>query len=60
MGYWLLAGVASRAELEGFNVDAVQKKLRWFEATEQSANMMAMTWKSGIQKQILFDAPAAT
>src|ERR1700753_4214078 len=33
---------ASRAELEGFNIDPALKKLMWAEATEQSANMMTI------------------
>jgi len=40
---WGTGSSASRAELEGFNIDPAQKKLMWAEATEQTANMMAMT-----------------
>ena len=39
---WGTGSSASRAELEGFNVDPDLKKLMWAEATEQTANMMAM------------------
>ena len=40
---WGTGSSASRAELEGFNIDPAHKKLMWAEATEQTANMMAMT-----------------
>jgi alkanesulfonate monooxygenase SsuD/methylene tetrahydromethanopterin reductase-like flavin-dependent oxidoreductase (luciferase family) len=33
---------ASRAELEGFNIDPAQRRAMWRETTEQVANMMAM------------------
>ena len=54
---WGTGSSASRAELEGFNVDAAQKKLMWAEATEQSANMMAMTPYPGYQGEF-FSMPA--
>lgn len=34
---------ASRAELEGFNIDHTKKREMWTEATDQVANMMAMS-----------------
>ena len=37
---WGTGSSASRAELEGFNIDPAQKKLMWAEATEQTANMV--------------------
>jgi alkanesulfonate monooxygenase SsuD/methylene tetrahydromethanopterin reductase-like flavin-dependent oxidoreductase (luciferase family) len=39
---WGTGSSASRAELEGFNINLDLKKLMWAEATEQTANMMAM------------------
>ena len=54
---WGTGSSASRAELEGFNVDAAQKKLMWAEATEQSANMMAMTPYPGFKGEF-FSMPA--
>jgi alkanesulfonate monooxygenase SsuD/methylene tetrahydromethanopterin reductase-like flavin-dependent oxidoreductase (luciferase family) len=56
---WGTGSSASRAELEGFNVDAAQKKLMWAEATEQSANMMAMTPYPGYRGEF-FSMPART
>jgi alkanesulfonate monooxygenase SsuD/methylene tetrahydromethanopterin reductase-like flavin-dependent oxidoreductase (luciferase family) len=38
---WSTGSSASRAELEGFNIDPAQKKLMWAEATEQTANIRA-------------------
>jgi len=54
---WGTGSSASRAELEGFNVDPAQKKLMWAEATEQSANMMAMSPYPGF-KGDFFSMPA--
>lgn len=54
---WGTGSSASRAELEGFGVDPEQKKLMWAEATEQSANMMAMTPYPGFDGQF-FSMPA--
>jgi alkanesulfonate monooxygenase SsuD/methylene tetrahydromethanopterin reductase-like flavin-dependent oxidoreductase (luciferase family) len=39
---WGTGSSASRAELEGFNINPDLKKLMWAEATEQTANMMTM------------------
>ena len=39
---WGTGQSASRTELEGFNVDQATKRAQWAEATEQTANMMAM------------------
>ncbi len=54
---WGTGSSASRAELEGFNVNPDQKKLMWAEATEQSANMMVMEPYPGFQGQF-FSMPA--
>ena len=39
---WGTGQSASRTELEGFGVDLATKKAMWAEATEQTANMLAM------------------
>ena len=39
---WGTGQSASRTELEGFGVDQATKKAMWAEATEQTANMLAM------------------
>ena len=54
---WGTGSSASRAELEGFNIDPAQKKLMWAEATEQTANMMAMSPYPGY-KGDFFSMPA--
>jgi len=54
---WGTGSSASRAELEGFNVDPALKKLMWAEATEQTANMMAMTPYPGFRGDY-FSMPA--
>ena len=54
---WGTGSSASRAELEGFNVDPNQKKLMWAEATEQTANMLAMTPYPGFKGEF-FSMPA--
>src|ERR1700712_4446590 len=54
---WGTGSSASRAELEGFNIDPAQKKLMWAEATEQTANMMAMVPYPGFQGEF-FSMPA--
>ena len=54
---WGTGSSASRAELEGFNIDPAQKKLMWAEATEQTANMMTMTPYPGF-KGDYFSMPA--
>ncbi len=54
---WGTGSSASRAELEGFNIDPALKKEMWAEATEQSANMMAMTPYPGFQGRF-FSMPA--
>ncbi len=54
---WGTGSSASRAELEGFNIDPAQKKLMWAEATEQAANMMAMTPYPGFKGEF-FSMPA--
>jgi hypothetical protein len=54
---WGTGSSASRAELEGFNIDPAQKKLMWAEATEQTANMMVMEPYPGFQGQF-FSMPA--
>ena len=42
---------SSRAELEGFGIDAAQKRAMWREATEQCANLLAMDPYPGYQGQ---------
>lgn len=42
---------ASRVELEGFGIDAEQKKAMWAEAVEQTANMMTMSPYPGFTGQ---------
>jgi alkanesulfonate monooxygenase SsuD/methylene tetrahydromethanopterin reductase-like flavin-dependent oxidoreductase (luciferase family) len=54
---WGTGSSASRAELEGFNINPDQKKLMWAEATEQTANMMAMAPYPGFQGDF-FSMPA--
>ena len=54
---WGTGSSASRAELEGFGVDPAQKKLMWAEATEQTANMMAMAPYPGFKGEY-FSMPA--
>ena len=48
---------ASRLELEGFGVDALQKKAAWRETTEQVCNMLAMDPYPGYQGKY-FSMPA--
>ncbi|HST75840.1 MAG TPA: LLM class flavin-dependent oxidoreductase [Acetobacteraceae bacterium] len=48
---WGTGASSSRTELEGFGVDAAQKKAMWAEATEQTANMLAMTPYPGFEGQ---------
>ena len=40
---WGTGASSSRTELEGFEIDAAEKKAMWAEATEQTANMLAMS-----------------
>ncbi|MFO1025788.1 MAG: LLM class flavin-dependent oxidoreductase [Acetobacteraceae bacterium] len=54
---WGTGSSASRAELEGFGVDPALKKQMWAEATEQSANMLAMTPYPGFKGEF-FSMPA--
>ena len=54
---WGTGSSASRAELEGFNIDPAQKKLMWAEATEQAANMMVMAPYPGYQGEF-FSMPS--
>jgi alkanesulfonate monooxygenase SsuD/methylene tetrahydromethanopterin reductase-like flavin-dependent oxidoreductase (luciferase family) len=55
---WGTGSSASRAELEGFNINTDLKKLMWAEATEQTANMMAMEPYPGFKGDYfsIFDA----
>jgi alkanesulfonate monooxygenase SsuD/methylene tetrahydromethanopterin reductase-like flavin-dependent oxidoreductase (luciferase family) len=48
---WGTGQSASRTELEGFGVDVTQKKAQWAEATEQTANMLAMDPYPGFDGQ---------
>jgi len=48
---WGTGQSASRAELEGFNVIQASKKAQWAEATEQTANMLAMNPYPGFEGQ---------
>jgi len=48
---WGTGASSSRTELEGFGVDMTQKKAMWAEATEQTANMLAMTPYPGFEGQ---------
>ncbi len=48
---WGTGQSASRAELEGFGVELTQKKAMWAEATEQTANMLAMDPYPGFEGQ---------
>jgi len=48
---WGTGQSASRTELEGFGVDQATKRAQWAEATEQTANMMAMTPYPGFEGQ---------
>ncbi len=50
---WGTGSSASRAELEGFNIDPARKKQMWAEATEQTANMMAMTPYPGFKGEFI-------
>ena len=54
---WGTGSSASRAELEGFNIDPDKKKVMWAEATEQAANMMTMTPYPGFMGEF-FSMPA--
>jgi alkanesulfonate monooxygenase SsuD/methylene tetrahydromethanopterin reductase-like flavin-dependent oxidoreductase (luciferase family) len=54
---WGTGSSASRAELEGFNIDPALKKLMWAEATEQAANMMVMAPYPGFEGRF-FRMPA--
>ena len=46
---WGTGQSASRTELEGFGIDLAQKKAMWAEATEQTANMLAMSPYPGFE-----------
>jgi alkanesulfonate monooxygenase SsuD/methylene tetrahydromethanopterin reductase-like flavin-dependent oxidoreductase (luciferase family) len=46
---WGTGQSASRTELESFGVDQATKRAQWAEATEQTANMMAMEPYPGFQ-----------
>src|SRR5882757_2428368 len=48
---WGTGQSASRAELEGFGVDQATRRAQWAEATEQTANMMAMEPYPGFEGQ---------
>ena len=48
---WGTGASSSRAELEGFGIDPNQKKAMWAEATEQTANMLAMSPYPGFEGQ---------
>jgi len=54
---WGTGQSSSRTELEGFNVDTTTKRAQWAEATEQTANMMAMEPYPGFEGQY-FSMPA--
>lgn len=54
---WGTGESASRVELEGFSVDPATKKAMWAEATEQTANMLAMTPYPGFDGQF-FSMPS--
>lgn len=54
---WGTGQSASRTELEGFNIDAATKRAQWAEATEQTANMMAMEPYPGFEGEF-FSMPA--
>jgi alkanesulfonate monooxygenase SsuD/methylene tetrahydromethanopterin reductase-like flavin-dependent oxidoreductase (luciferase family) len=46
---WGTGESASRAELEGFNINPAERRAMWRETTEQVANMMAMDPYPGFQ-----------
>jgi alkanesulfonate monooxygenase SsuD/methylene tetrahydromethanopterin reductase-like flavin-dependent oxidoreductase (luciferase family) len=46
---WGTGASSSRTELEGFAIDAAEKKAMWAEATEQTANMLAMSPYPGFE-----------
>jgi alkanesulfonate monooxygenase SsuD/methylene tetrahydromethanopterin reductase-like flavin-dependent oxidoreductase (luciferase family) len=46
---WGTGESASRAELEGFNIDPAERRAMWRETTEQVANMLAMDPYPGFQ-----------
>lgn len=46
---WGTGESASRAELEGFDIDPAQRRAMWRETIEQTANMMAMNPYPGFQ-----------
>jgi len=48
---WGTGESASRAELEGFNIDPAERRAMWRETTEQVANMLAMDPYPGYQGQ---------
>ena len=48
---------SSRTEIEGFGIDHTTRRAQWAEATEQTANMMAMAPYPGFQGQY-FSMPA--
>jgi alkanesulfonate monooxygenase SsuD/methylene tetrahydromethanopterin reductase-like flavin-dependent oxidoreductase (luciferase family) len=50
---WGTGESASRTELEGFGLDTTEKKAMWAEATDQTANMMAMTPYPGFNGKYL-------
>lgn len=54
---WGTGSSASRSELEGFGIDPAMKKLMWAEATEQTANMMAMTPYPGFKGEFFSMPP---
>ena len=53
---WGTGESASRMEMEGFGVPMEDKKAMWFEATEQSANMLTMEPYPGFEGQYLLHA----
>jgi alkanesulfonate monooxygenase SsuD/methylene tetrahydromethanopterin reductase-like flavin-dependent oxidoreductase (luciferase family) len=54
---WGTGQSASRTELEGFGVDQATKRAQWAEATEQTANMMAMAPYPGFEGQFFSMPP---
>jgi alkanesulfonate monooxygenase SsuD/methylene tetrahydromethanopterin reductase-like flavin-dependent oxidoreductase (luciferase family) len=54
---WGTGASSSRTELEGFDVDVAEKKAMWAEATEQTANMLAMSPYPGFQGQFFSMPP---
>lgn len=54
---WGTGASSSRAELEGFGIEVAEKKAMWAEATEQTANMLAMSPYPGYEGRF-FSMPA--